>query len=104
MTFLQTTGKHSCSALSMLPHRREASRSRSRSRSRSGHIGRRDLDAHRRSASTTGGSRASSPDGLLRDDGSLAGNVVDGIVGRDGRKMERQVAKCASFASAVLSW
>ena len=78
--------------------------SRNSSRSRNGQIDKLDFDKNRKAPSTNGGSGASSPHGLLRDDESLLSNVVDGIIGRDRRKMRRQVTKYLSFASAIISW
>ncbi|MCJ1321649.1 putative monocarboxylate transporter mch1 [Xylographa vitiligo] len=77
--------------------------SRNSSHSRNGHIDTLDFDNHRKAASANGGSRSSSPHGLLRDDDSLLSDVVDGIIERDRRKMQRLVTKYLSFASAILS-
>ena len=79
--------------------------SRSSSHSRLGHVDALDFDSHRKHAhSSTNGSGASSPHGLLRDDESLLSNVVEGIIERDRRTMRRQLVRFASFASAMLSW
>ncbi|KAL8731589.1 MAG: hypothetical protein Q9166_003277 [cf. Caloplaca sp. 2 TL-2023] len=73
--------------------------SRSSSRSNKG-IDKLDFDDNRQPPSTTDRSDAG---GLLRDDESLLSNVVDGVIERDRRKMRRQVVKCLSFVSAILS-
>ncbi|MCJ1414028.1 putative monocarboxylate transporter mch1 [Xylographa parallela] len=77
--------------------------SRNSSHSRNGHIDTLDFDSHRKAPSANGGSRSPSPHGLLRDDDSLLSDVVDGIIERDRRKMQRLVTKYLSFASAILS-
>lgn len=44
------------------------------------------------------------PGGLLRDDESLLGNVVEGMIDRDRRKLRRTIIKYASFVCAILCW
>lgn len=79
--------------------------SRSSSRSvKTGSIDKLDFDSNRRPASTIHDSTTpSSPTGLLRDDESFFSNIVDGVIERDRRKMQRKVLIYASFASAILS-
>ncbi|MCJ1394419.1 putative monocarboxylate transporter mch1 [Xylographa bjoerkii] len=77
--------------------------SRNSSHSRNGHIDTLDFDSHRKAPSANSRSRSPSPHGLLRDDDSLLSDVVDGIIERDRRKMQRLVTKYLSFASAILN-
>ena len=78
--------------------------SRSSSRGTRDDIDTLDFDSNRRPPSTGHDStNPSSPTGLLRDDESFFSNVVDGVIERDRRKMQRRVIKYASFASAILS-
>ena len=78
--------------------------SRSPSRSPNGGIDKLDFDENRQPASVNAGSDDSGPEGLLRDDGSLLSSVVEGVIERDRRKMQRAVIKYISFAGAILNW
>ena len=90
--------------------RREPSNTRSKasrhsSRRRNGEIEALDFDSNRKTrdgSSHTSG--ASSPVHLLRDNESLLGNVVDGIIQEDRKKMKASLQKYVSYGSAILSW
>lgn len=80
--------------------------SRSSSPPSTPHIDKLDFDSHRRPQTSHDHDslHSSGPSGhLLRDDESFFGNIVDGVIERDRRKMRRHVLKYASFASAILS-
>ncbi|MCJ1311811.1 putative monocarboxylate transporter mch1 [Agyrium rufum] len=82
------------------------SSSRSQNEGAIGGIDKLDFDANRKPRSASGDDTSggmSSPGGLLRDDESLLSNILDGVIERDRRKMQRAVEKYASFGSAVLA-
>lgn len=78
---------------------------KSPNRSVTGGIDKLDFDENRKKPSPSSNDGGQSgPSGLLRDDESLLSDVLDGVIERDRRKMERTVSKYLSFASAILSW
>ena len=79
-------------------------RSRSTSRGTRTGIDKLDFDQNRRPRSADGDTDDEGPSGLLADDESLLGDVVEGVIERDRRKMARLVTKYASFICAILAW
>ena len=73
---------------------------------RSGGIDKLDFDDNRLRprSSVDGGSDVSRPSGLLADDESLLSDVVEGVIERDRRKLQRILVRHLSFAIAVFNW
>lgn len=64
------------------------------------------FDEHRipRRSSDHDSERRRGSHGLLRDDVSLLGIVVQGVIERDRQRLRRRIIRYTSFAAAVVSW
>jgi hypothetical protein len=64
-----------------------------------------DIDGHRsrRHVASSQASGDSSPQRLLDDNESLLSNVLEGIIARDRRQMQREITRYLSYISAVLN-